>query len=260
LIRKIEGMMDTIEKYYSKLIAGNIAEVLRRFKDKKLTPVEKCLVALAYGITNRTKKSEFLLKQVTQTNFDTLSDREKSLYFEAEAMAHATNSKRIEAVKNLCRNALLRYDRAYFARLQLAKAEALTHPQKGIEQLEILLKYYPGDEETLFTSARLLMRMKKPPEARVATLQTHDRLRRNLYRVIMELLSNWVLYTLAFILLILFIYIPIVSLIFFVLMSVICVGFMVYGFIKKDPFIFNFFFSYNLVIIILIVVKWILLK
>ncbi len=252
--------MEPIEAYYSKLIAGNAAEVLREFKDKKLSPVEKCLVALAYGISIQYNKSDILLKQVTQTDFDTFVDREKSLYFEAEALAHATNSKRRESVKTLCRNALLRYDRAYFARLQLAKAEAITHPQKGIELLEILLKYYPGDEETLFTSSRLLMRMKKPPEARAAVMLTHDRLRRNLYRVIMELLSNWVLYTLAFILLILFIYIPIISLIFFIIMSVVCVGFMVYGFIKKDPFIFNFFFSYNLVIIILIVVKWILLK
>jgi hypothetical protein len=260
MIEKVEGFIEMIKKYYPMLIAGNAARVLREFKENKLTAIEKCLMALALGLTNRIKKADVLLKQVTQTDVDTFNDREKSLYFEAEAVAHSTNPRQRESVMTLCRNALLRFDGAYFARLQLAKTEAIAHPQKGVEQLEILLKYYPGDEETLFTSARLLMKMKKIPESRAAVMQTHDRLRRNLYRIIIELLSNWVFYTLAFILLILVIYTPIISIIFFILASLVCVGFMVYGFIKKDPFIFNFFFSYNLVIIILIVVKWLLLK
>ncbi len=252
--------MDIIKENYPRLIAGKAAKVLRELKDCKLTAAENCFAALAFALTNRIKRSELLLKGITQTELDTFTDREKSIYFEAEAMTHANHRKRRESVMTLCRNALLRFDGAYFARLLLAKTEAYSHPQKGVEQLEILLKYYPGDEETLFTSARLLMRMKKLPEARAAVLQTHDRLRRNLYRAIMELLSNWVLYTLAFVLLILVIYTPIISMVFFILASLVCVGFMIFGFIKKDPFIFNFFFSYNLVIVILIVVKWLLLK
>ena len=249
-----------IDHYYRELIRNKTRSVLEAFKNRKLKKEETAFLGLVQAVRKNTLASDELLKSITQADLDTFTDQQKSMYFEGMVLNLAAEKRSTEAIATLCRNALLHWEKAFFARRQLAMLESRDHPQKGIEQYEELLKNYPDDPDTLFAIARLYIRLRQRSEAQHIMEKASDRFRRGLYRIILDLFSNWVMYTLTFILLVLLVYTPVVSLVFLILASGFCVGLMIYAIAKRDPLIFNFFFSTILIVTVLIVVKWLFLK
>ena len=249
-----------LDQQYLDLIHENTHAILQELTNRKLKKEETAFLGLVQAVKRKTRTSDELLKSITQTDLDGFSDQHKGMYFEGIALNLASENRSPEAVATLCRNALLHWERAFFARRQLAILESQRHPEKGIELYEELLKYYPDDPGTLYSIARLHMRLKQRSEALRAIQNAPNKFRRGLYRIILDLFSNWAMYTLMFVLLILLVYTPVVSLIFYILAGGFCVGLMVYAIAKRDPLIFNFFFSAILIITVLIVVKWLFLK
>ncbi len=221
---------------------------------------EKAFLALAHAVRRNNQISDELLKSITQEDLDKFSDFEKGMYFEGIALNLASQNRSSGAVNTLCHNALIHWDKAFFARRELARQEARRHPIKAIEMYQELLDYYPDNTETLFAIARLHLQARQKVEAVKVLNNLPGSFRKGLYRMILDLFSNWVMYTLTFILLILLVYTPIVSLIFFILAGGIFISLMVYAVVKRDPLIFNFFFSAILIVTVLFVVKWLFLK
>ena len=249
-----------VDQRYLDLIHENTRGFPRVQTGSQMNKEETAFLGLVQAVRRHTRTSDELLKSITQEDLDAFSDQQKGMYFEGIALNLASQNRSPEAVATLCRNALLHWDKAFFARRQLARLESIKHPQKGIELYEELLKYYPEDADTLFAIARLHMNLRQKVEAVRVIQNVPDKFRRGLYRIILDLFSNWAMYTLMFVLLILLVYTPVVSLIFFILAGGFCVGLMLYAIARKDPLIFNFFFSAILIITFLIVVKWLFLK
>jgi hypothetical protein len=138
--------------------------------------------------------------------------------------------------------------------------EARFDPKLAVVQLEILHGHFPNNENVLYTYARMLMTVHKDKEAEKILDRSPNKFRRALYWLMMNLFSKWVIYTLGFALLIILIYIPLISWIFYGVCLIVCVWLMVYGIRKKDPMIFNFFTSVLIVVSILMAVKWLAFK
>lgn len=249
-----------LDQRYLDLIHGYFHGLRILYSSQQLKKEETAFLGLVQAVRRNNRVSDQLLKSITQTDLDAVSSQGKGMYFEAIALNLASQKRSPEAVATLCRNALLHWDKAYFARRELARQESKRHPQKSIELFEEILNYYPEDPDTLYAIARLQIRLRQRGEAANAIQNTPDKFRNGMYRIIMDLFTNWAMYTLMFVLLILLVYTPVVSLIFFILMSVFCVALMLYAIARKDPLIFNFFFSAILIVTFLIVVKWLFLK
>jgi hypothetical protein len=252
--------MDTLELQYEQLIRGKSHAILQAYQGSNLNKAQEAFLGLVHAVQKNQKNSEALLGSITQRDLDGFNEQQKAIYFEGMVLNLVAEKRSSEAIATLCRNALLHWEKAYFARKQLAILEMREHPQKGIEQFENQLKYYPDDPDSLMAISRILLGLHKKQEALEFSSRSPDRFRRGLYKIILEMFSNWVMYTLTFVLLILLVYTPVVSLIFFILASAFCVAMMIYAMIKKDPLIFNYFFSIVLIITVLIVVKWLFLK
>jgi len=249
-----------VNQRYLDLIHDNTRGFLKVSSNHELNQIETVFLGLVQAVRRNTRVSDELFKSITQADLDAFSNEEKGMYFEGIALNLASQNRSPEAVATLCRNALIHWDKAFFARRELARQESKRHPQKSIELFEELLKYYPDNSDTLYAIARLHMGLRHKAEAVKAIQNVPDKFRRGLYHIILDLFSNWAMYTLMFVLLILLVYTPIVSLIFFILAGGFCAGLMLYAIAKRDPLIFNFFFSVILIITFLIVVKWLFLK
>jgi tetratricopeptide (TPR) repeat protein len=249
-----------VDQRYLDLIHGNTRGFLKDSSNTELKKEETAFLGLVQAVRRNARVSDELLKSITQEDLDGFSNVEKGMYFEGIALNLASQNRSSEAVNTLCHNALLHWEKAFFARRELARQEAKRHPQKSIEIYEDLLKYYPDDPESLFAIARLHLQARHKVEAVKAIQDAPDKFRKGLYTLILDLFTNWAMYTLMFVLLILLVYTPIVSLIFFILAGGICVALMLYAVAKKDPLIFNFFFSAILIVTVLFVVKWLFLK
>jgi tetratricopeptide (TPR) repeat protein len=257
---KAKGEQGGFDHLYGELIQHKTKEILKLFSNQKLKKEETAFLGLVRAVQRKARVSNQLLKSITQADLDKFHDQLKGIYFEGIALNLANENRLSAAVATLCRNALLHWEKAYFARQQLALLECKKHPEKGIELFEELLKYYPNDAETFFTLTRLHIRLHHRNEVLRILQNSNDKFRRGLYRIIMDMFANWAMYTMMFVLLILLVYTPIVSLIFYTVAGFICVCLMFYAIAKRDGFIFNFFFSTILIITVLIVVKWLVLK
>ena len=257
---KTTGRNVEVDQRYLDLIHNHARQYLSAVSDKPIKKAETAFLGLVRGVRGDIRTSDELLKSISQEDLDGFSDIQKGIYFEGIALNLARQKRSPEAVATLCRNALLHWDKAFFARRELARQESKRHPQKSIELYEELLNHYPDDPETLYAIARLRMRLRQKTEAVKAITLAPDKFRSRLYRIILDLFTNWAMYTLMFVLLVLLVYTPIVSLVFFILAGGFCVALMFYAIAKRDPLIFNFFFSAILIITFLIVVKWLFLR
>jgi tetratricopeptide (TPR) repeat protein len=249
-----------VDQRYHDLICNHTREYLKVASDKLLEKDQTAFLGLVRAVHGDTRTSDELLKSISQEDLNGFSNTEKGMYFEGIALNLASQKRSPEAVATLCRNAILHWDKAFFARRELARQESKRHPQKSIELYQELLNYYPDDPETLYAIARLRIRLRQKAEAVKVIENAPNKFRRGLYRIILDLFTNWAMYTLMFVLLVLLVYTPIVSLVFFILAGVFCVTLMFYAIAKRDPLIFNFFFSAILIVTFLIVVKWLFLK
>ncbi len=252
--------MKNYDSAYVDLVNGNAKMVIREFGTKRPTGVAIAFFALANAVARNYEEASSAIERIDPIELNKFTDLEKCYFYETQAIlaVHADNSN--QTVANLCRRALTFNGSAYFARYHLAMYEARFDPKLAVVQLEILHGNYPTNENVLYTYARMLMTTRKEKEAEKVLAGSPNKFRRALYWLMMNLFSKWVIYTLGFALLIILIYIPLVSWIFYGACLIVCAWLMIYGIRKKDAMIFNFFTSVIIVVSILMLVKFLAFK
>jgi hypothetical protein len=248
--------MNTMSRMYPELIAGKAKKVVEGLSRKRMTGASMAFLALANAVARKYAVANDLIEKIDPIALNQFTDQEKSYFYETQVVLAAHSKAANLTVSNLCRRAISFHAGAFFARFQLAMSEARFDPHLAVVQLEILHGLYPNQEDVLFTYVRMLLEIHKDKEANQLLKGSPNRFRKALYWVMMNIFTKWVIYTFGFALLIILIYTPLVSWIFYGLCLVFCSWLIEYGFRKKDPFIFNFFVSVIIVVSILIAVKW----
>ncbi len=252
--------MKNLESTYLDLINGKtkvFREGISREPQKGGTLV---LYALSKAVDRKYTEAASLIEKIEPLDLNRLSDFEKSCYYETQAVLAVHADKSSQSIANLCRRALMLNESAFFARYHLAMYEARFDPRTAVVQLEILHGHYPENEDVLFTLVRMYSTTHKKKEAEKLARSSQNKFRRSLYWLMMNLFTKWVIYTIGFALLIVLIYTPLISWIFYGSCLGVCSWLIAYGYIKKDPLIFNFFVSVIIVVTILMAVKLIAFK
>jgi hypothetical protein len=249
--------MKNLETSYLDLINGKMKRFREEFHREPPKGGGLVLFALSKAIDRKFTEASSLIEKFEPLDLNNLSDFEKSCYYETQAVLAVHADKSSQSVANLCRRALTLNESAFFARYHLAMYEARFDPRIAVAQLEILHGHYPENEDVLFTLVRMYSTIHKKKEADKLASTSRDQFRRSLYWLMMNLFTKWVIYTIGFALLIVLIYTPLVSWIFYGVCLGVCIWLIVYGYMKKDPLIFNFFVSVIIVVTILMIVKFI---